>query len=142
MNYFEICYKNVIKKEGGYVNDPDDAGGMTYKGISRKHNPKFGGWAVVDNYLKVFGSPNSQFKFALDRNEVLQNLVKKYYKTNYWDVLNLDKCKSFKVCNQLFDMCVNAGKSRAIKLAQSVLGMEQTGVATEEFYTKLFAIKN
>lgn len=142
MNYFEICYKSVIKKEGGYVNDPDDAGGMTYKGISRKHNPKFGGWAVVDNYLKTFGSPTAQFKAALDRNEVLQNLVKKYYKANYWDVLRLDECKSFKVCNQMFDMCVNAGKSRAIKLAQSVLGMKETGIATEEFYKKLFAIKN
>ena len=33
---FRLAYKKIEAAEGGYVNDPDDKGGETYKGISRK----------------------------------------------------------------------------------------------------------
>ena len=39
MAKFDEEFDKVILAEGGYVNDPDDAGGETYLGISRKNNP-------------------------------------------------------------------------------------------------------
>mgnify|MGYP002957326922 CR=1 FL=1 len=39
MANFNEEFKKVILVEGGYVNDPDDAGGETYLGISRRYNP-------------------------------------------------------------------------------------------------------
>lgn len=139
-NKYNSCIERLLKKEGGYVNDSDDAGGQTYRGISRKYNPNWKGWVVVDNYLKEFGGETSAFKKALDRNEILLDQVKLYYKERYWDVLNLDTCKNFKVCWQLFDTCVNTGKTNAVKLAQKVLGLKVTGKADEEFYLKLSKI--
>ena len=38
-NKYNTCIEKLLKKEGGYVNDPDDKGGQTYRGISRKYNP-------------------------------------------------------------------------------------------------------
>ena len=38
--------------EGGWVNDPNDIGGETYRGISRKFNPKWNGWSVIDEMKK------------------------------------------------------------------------------------------
>ena len=38
MAYFGDAFKKLSIKEGGYVNDKDDAGGETYRGISRKYN--------------------------------------------------------------------------------------------------------
>ena len=37
---FYIEIENVIKHEGGYVNDPSDPGGETKYGISKKAYPK------------------------------------------------------------------------------------------------------
>jgi len=34
---FEDAVALVLKHEGGYVNDPDDPGGETMMGISKKH---------------------------------------------------------------------------------------------------------
>ena len=35
MANFEEAYKKTSDFEGGYVNDEDDAGGETYRGIAR-----------------------------------------------------------------------------------------------------------
>ena len=39
MANFKESFDKVILAEGGYVNDPDDAGGETYLGISRVNHP-------------------------------------------------------------------------------------------------------
>lgn len=36
---FQESFRIAMGHEGGYSKDPDDAGGETYKGISRKFNP-------------------------------------------------------------------------------------------------------
>ena len=36
---FDDIIEEVLKHEGGYVNDPDDAGGETNFGIAKKFNP-------------------------------------------------------------------------------------------------------
>jgi len=33
---FESCLANLLKHEGGYVNHPDDPGGMTNLGVTKK----------------------------------------------------------------------------------------------------------
>lgn len=49
---FDKAYFRTCKFEGGYANDKNDSGGETYKGISRVHNPKWGGWKIIDSYKK------------------------------------------------------------------------------------------
>ena len=50
MAYFGDAFKKLSIKEGGYVNDKDDAGGETYRGISRKYNPTWQGWIMNVSY--------------------------------------------------------------------------------------------
>jgi len=35
MAKFNLAFSKMLFHEGGYVNDPDDLGGETYKGIAR-----------------------------------------------------------------------------------------------------------
>ncbi len=53
MAKFIDAYKKVLNNEGIYSNDPDDAGGETYKGISRKANPNWDGWISIDAIKKA-----------------------------------------------------------------------------------------
>ena len=48
MANFIKSYEITCKHEGGYSFDPDDAGGETYKGISRRFNPQWSGWKIID----------------------------------------------------------------------------------------------
>ena len=52
MANFEDAYKKLLIKEGGYVHDSDDSGGETYRGISRRYNPTWEGWDIIDTYKR------------------------------------------------------------------------------------------
>jgi len=116
MAKFKEAYDKTMGHEGGYVNDPTDAGGETYKGISRKYNPSWGGWKVID------GQKNSvSFPGCLNSNYELQAEVEKFYKANYWDVNRLDEVASQAVANEMFDTGVNMGVGRAGNFLQQSL---------------------
>ena len=50
---FNKAYKATMGHEGGYVDDPADKGGETYKGIARRYNPGWGGWKQIDPLFKI-----------------------------------------------------------------------------------------
>ena len=52
MANFDEEFKKVIVVEGGYVDDPDDSGGETYLGISRRYNPDSKMWNIIDDIKK------------------------------------------------------------------------------------------
>lgn len=129
MAKFDIEFDKLILSEGGYVNDPDDAGGETYLGISRKNNPKWIGWEVIDDEKKK-GLKNITAR--LKKDKALTNSAKLLYKQNYWDVLELDDIPSQSIAHEMFDTCVNCGKATAIRIAQQVLMMTVTGKWSDE----------
>ena len=116
---FNKAFESVIFNEGGYVNDPDDAGGETYMGISRKHHPNSLIWFIVDKvtakYKKV-----SDINRELKKDGELTVLVKAIYKSDYWNPFNLSKEKSQKLANQIFDSAVNTGVAKTKQLLQRV----------------------
>lgn len=140
MAKFDEEFDKVILAEGGYVNDPDDAGGETYLGISRKNNPKWVGWEVIDDIKKKYGTKNITSR--LKKDVVLTNSAKLLYKQNYWDVLELDDIPSQGIAHQLFDTCVNCGKTTAIRIAQQVLMMTITGKWSDELKYNLMKYGN
>lgn len=105
---FNEAFDKTMGHEGGYVNDPDDAGGETYRGISRVYNPQWAGWKIIDET-----KPDIDF----DR---LDPYVRSFYKEKYWDVNLLDKLPQ-KVANEMFDTGVNMGTHRAAKFFQESL---------------------
>ena len=130
MAQFDKEFDKLILAEGGYINDKDDAGGETYLGISRKNNPKWIGWEVIDDIKKKYGTKGITAR--LKKDTALTNSAKLLYKQNYWDVLELDDIPSQSIAHELFDTCVNCGKATAIRIAQQVLMMTVTGKWSEE----------
>ena len=129
MAQFDEEFDKVILAEGGYVNDPDDAGGETYLGISRKNNSKWIGWKVIDDEKKK-GLKNITSR--LKKDKALTNSVKLLYKQKYWDALELDDIPSQNIAHEMFDTAVNCGITTAIRIAQQVLMRTVTGKWSDE----------
>lgn len=105
MAVFEIAYKITGGHEGGYVNDPHDYGGETYKGISRRAHPYWPGWKIIDELKRATGFPA-----ILYEHTTLNKKVVEFYKIEYWDYCRLDDLNNQEVANELYDSSVNLGK--------------------------------
>lgn len=133
MANYNIAYNKVIKVEGGYVNDPDDAGGETYMGISRKFNPNAKFWKLIDEIkFKNKNITNKEMNTILKKNNSIIGEIKNIYKNKYWDKLYLDNLNSQKIAEELFDTAVNMGVSVAIKILQNSLRVKTDGKMTND----------
>lgn len=139
MANFDDAYRLLQNKEGGYVHDVDDSGGETYRGISRRYNPTWNGWVIIDAFKKrYFGKALSK---RLDADEQLQKLVKEKYKRGYWDVFELDSVPNQLIAYQMFDTNVNCGQAAAIRFAEKALNRRITGRWTISLLNELVSIK-
>lgn len=118
---FQTAFRFTMGVEGGYVNDPRDPGGETYKGVSRKSNPGWGGWPIVDA-----AKNNAGFPSGLDRIDALQQQVMSFYESNYWQAASCDRMPP-KIGVAVFDAAVNHGPKTAIKLLQRALKVADDG---------------
>ena len=132
MAEFNTAFENVLSHEGGYVNDPDDPGGETYKGVARKMNSKWDGWTIVDILKKQDGFPAN-----LDKNADLQQKIRDFYQTQFWDPLNGDNIVDQDVALSIFDFAVNAGNTTSASLAQMVVEAKTDGVIGPNTLKKL-----
>lgn len=119
---FDKAYANTMKIEGGYVNDPTDRGGETYKGISRKNWPDWNGWTIIDNIKKSVGYSPSYINKAAANDQVLQRLVRLFYKEEFWDKNNLEMMP-YEIAEELFDTGVNMSSTIAAKFLQEALNL-------------------
>lgn len=112
---YDNAFKELVHIEGGYVNDPQDTGGETYKGISRNNHPKWLGWGIIDQYKQKPGFPGT-----LEQDAKLQDYIKQWYKDTYWDIFGLDNCSDI-LAFEIFEQAVNLGIGQATKHIQRVL---------------------
>ena len=110
---FETIYAFTLEHEGVYSNDPDDPGGETYKGISKKYHPDWEGWARIW-YLKDKG-------LDWESDDILQGLVKEFYYQRYWKEMNAGAIVKV-VSMAMFDTAVNCGRKRTIMWVQEAIG--------------------
>lgn len=105
----------ILKWEGGFVDDPDDLGGATNRGVT------IGTYAT---YCKKKGYPAPTV-------ERLKNLSEKDWaeilKTMYWDRWKADNIKSQSVANILVDWVWASGVN-GIKIPQQLLGVTVDGI--------------
>lgn len=137
MANFETAFKRTKRFEGGYVNDPKDAGGETYNGISRRANPTWSGWRVVD---EMKGKPNFPANLKT-RKSILDDLEFSLYKTSYWDPVWGDKIRVQVVANDMYDTGVNKGVTTSIKLSESQFKLPQTGRMSAKLLEKLNSVR-
>lgn len=131
---FEKAFLETMAAEGGYVNDPQDPGGETYKGIARTRNPKWPGWVTVD-LLKN----KNNFPKNLSKSQELQEQVRELYKVNYWHKVFGDDINDQDIAESIFDFAVNAGPRTSAKLAQATVGAEPDGVIGPKTLAKINA---
>lgn len=120
---FSSAFSATMQAEGGYVNDPKDPGGETYKGVARKLNSKWEGWILIDLAKREHNFPTN-----LDGNAPLQAKIKTFYEVNYWDKVRGDDISDQHVAESIFDFAVNAGTATSAKLAQLTVNAEPDGV--------------
>ena len=92
VNFDEII-EVVLHHEGGYVNDPKDPGGETNFGIAKRSHPD------------------------VDIKNLTKDGAKEIYKEHYWDKNKVESL-SEELRHIYFDMCVNQGRGRAVKILQ------------------------
>lgn len=123
MANFNQAFELMIASEGGYVNDQDDPGGETYKGVARKIHSKWDGWIKIDLLKRQSGFPAN-----LDRDPELQEAVKDFYEVQFWNRLCGGLISEQAVANSIFDFAVNAGVGTSASLAQMVVDSPTDGV--------------
>jgi lysozyme family protein len=119
---FKLAIPSIIANEGGYVNDPDDAGGETMYGITRKNFPNWRGWVVVDSHKRDADFP----KCLLHIPELLE-LAQYFYQEHFWLPIRGTEIINNEVAKDLLDKAVNMGISQAVKLCQESLDVPITG---------------
>ena len=95
----------VLNVEKGYSDHPSDPGGATNLGITQRTLGKWRGRSVTEDEIK-----------NLSKDE-----ASKIYHANYWTPTMCEELPAG-VDTLVFDMAVNAGVSRSIKLLQQALG--------------------
>ena len=88
---FEEIIEVVLEHEGGYVNDPHDAGGETNYGIAKRWYPN------------------------VDIKNLTIEQAKHIYHTDYWKPAKCDSVPPH-LRHIYFDMCVNFGRGGAVKV--------------------------
>ena len=102
MSNFEKALAYVLANEGGYSNDPDDHGGATNFGITQK---------TLDEFRQMgIGSA-----FPMDVKYLLVHQAGIIYQARYWF---FEQIQDDRVATKAFDMAVNLGPTKAIKLLQ------------------------
>ena len=93
---FETAVQRTLRFEGGYADDPNDPGGETNWGISKRSYPD------------------------LDIRRLTKDEAIAIYRRDYWDALKLDRISPI-LGAEVFDHAVNAGPAAAVELLQSAL---------------------
>lgn len=107
---FEAALKALLKHEGGYVNHPQDPGGMTNLGVTKR---------VWQDYVKR----------EVDESEMralTPEAVAPLYRERYWNAVRADDLP-FGVDFVCFDCAVNAGPRQAAKFLQRAAGVKDDG---------------
>lgn len=132
MAEFNISLQKTLAHEGEYVNDPDDTGKETYRGISRANHGHWKGWLIIDRYKS---QPN--FPFNMANNLDLDKQVELFYLYEFWLPLKGDLIANQTNADSIFDFAVNAGVKTSVELAQSIIGTKVDGIIGEKTLSKL-----
>lgn len=114
---FEKAVTLILKHEAGYVNDPQDPGGETKFGISKKQYP------------------------TLDIKKLTIEDAKAIYYRDYWLKCRCDEL-TYPIALLVFDTAVNLGVGTAIKLLQASCAVPTDGIFGPQTMHKVKAMED
>lgn len=103
---------DLIKREGGYINHPDDKGGATKYGIT----------------LTTLGLWRKSPVSVQDVKDLSIEEATEIYRKKYLKDPRIDEIKDSKLQIMVFDFAVNSGSGNAIKCLQDAVGTTPDGV--------------
>ena len=101
--------REIVRREGGYVDDPNDGGGATNYGVSLRYAKRLG----LD--IDRDGDTDADDIRLVTPDDAVQLYVRDFFETPGFGTLPEP------LWPQLFDMAVNAGPARALIILQEVL---------------------
>lgn len=104
---FHAVFERVIGHEGGYVNHPDDPGGET-------------NWGITKRVARAFG-------YQDDMKSLPRELAREIYYQEFWIRANCDRYHPA-IGFQLFDIAVNHGIGTAIRMLQRAAEVADDGI--------------
>lgn len=107
---FDNVLALVLKEEGGFSNDPQDPGGMTNLGVTKRVWEAFVGRDVDETAMRA----------------LTPAVVAPLYRQNYWNRVHGDELPAG-VDYAVMDFAVNSGTSRAARALQQACGVEDDG---------------
>lgn len=107
---FPTALAFTLQAEGGFVDDPYDPGGPTNHGIT----------------LTTYRDAEGAARTVGDLQRISPDTVAAIYRARYWQPVRGDELPAG-VDLSVFDMAVNAGPSRSVKLLQQALGCTEDG---------------
>lgn len=117
MAVFDTALKPLLKNEGGFVNDPDDPGGATNRGVTMATLKQWRGHEVS----------------IVDVHNLSEEEAGEIYRANYWDALRLDDMAHQALAESVFDFGVNAGPKQAcLCLQRAVNWVREATVLVED----------
>jgi lysozyme family protein len=121
MAKIDVLLPFILRWEGGFVNDPADAGGATNKGVT------IATWRNCGYDKDGDGDIDVDDLKLLTTQDVRNRVLKPYY----WDRWQADKIHSQKIANILVDWVWGSGK-HGIVIPQRILGMVADGIVGEK----------
>jgi len=107
---FDKCLKMLLSHEGGFVNHPEDPGGITNLGVTKKVYDEWTGRESTEQEMR----------------DLTPEDVAPIYKKNYWDRVKGDSLPSG-LDWACFDWAVNSGSGRPAKAVQRAVGATADG---------------
>lgn len=101
---FDRAFSNSLGHEGGFVHDPNDAGGATKYGVC----------------LKTYKQFHPQANAETIKNLSLKE-AKAFYHNRFWLVFHYDEIENSDLAIKIFDACINMGAVQAHKCLQRAL---------------------
>lgn len=119
MSTFEAALPTVLRREGGYVNNPNDPGGATKYGISLR-------WLKSQGLI---GDVNGDLRIDIaDIQALTPETAGSFYRVQWWDHYGFGRIIDQTLATKIFDTAVNMGTPRAVKIAQVAVGTIVDGV--------------
>lgn len=116
MSEFEPAFLNLLKHEGGFVNDIDDPGGATNWGISLRYLENL----VEQNtaLLASFDLDDDSIISPYDIQNMTEEAAKNIYRAEWWDRYGYGMIDNQILATKVFNLAVNIGPNQAARILQ------------------------
>ena len=119
---FNIAIKTVLEHEGGWTDDPNDAGGPTHYGITLPVLRAEGDAGDIDRDGDID---------VEDIRQLTPQMAQQIYRAQWWERYGYGRIDSQAIATKIFDLAVNMGARQAHMIAQRALAANGMPVAVD-----------